>query len=661
MLRKMALGLGLMGVTVFFWPSLSFLLPSSAIEGDGTGAHSPHPRPQNAQAWVTYRGAEDGAQYSDIAAITPANVAKLRLVWTHHSGDIGSIRDGTAGAYEATPIFANAMLYFCNPIGRVFALDPKNGAERWSVDVHALTGLASKREICRGVTYWQDEQWGASNRGAAQVPGQRVRCTKRIFFGDVYGRLYALDADTGSLCTQFGGKGFVALNALAYFGQGAVYLTSPPARYRDTLIVGCAIDDNERTNAPHGIVRALDARTGRVLWSFDPIPPELHDRTGAANVWAGMTVDTEHGIVYLPTSSPSADSFGGTRKDDIPLANALVALNASSGEILWHLQTVHHDLFDYDLPTQPILFDLRRGTRVLPAIVQVTKPGFIYVLNRLTGESLFPIDERPVPQSDVAGETTSGTQPIPQLPAPVTRQRITRADLFGLTWLDRAACQATLDELRYEGIFTPPSLRGSLEFPSAAGGANWGSAALDPASGILIVRTQSLGSIVRFTAAGAGPDRDSSKSDRPLWGTPYRQENGYFVSPLGIPCTPPPWGQLTAVDVGTGTTLWQRPLGQFRRGALRLPQRWGSPGAGGPMITAGGLVFVGATLDPKLRAFDITNGKLLWDTPLPAPAITVPMSYSVEDRQYIVVAAGGSAFAGTDLSDAVVAFALPVQ
>ena len=637
--RKTALVLSLIAITALFWPALSFLVSSRSTEHHGMVVH---PHPQSANPWVTYRGADDGTQYSGLSEITPANVTSLQLVWTHHSGG------DEAGAFEATPIFVNALLYFCNPKGRVFALDPKSGAQRWSADVHALTGLLSKQEICRGVTYWQDEQL------------QPAPCTKRIFFGDVYGRLYALDADTGSLCTQFGGKGFIDLNSLAYFGHGAVYLTSPPARYRNTLIIGCAIDDNERTDAPHGIVRALDARTGRALWNFDPIPTELHNSTGAANVWAGMTVDSERGIVYLPTSSPSTDSFGGTRTTDIPLADALVALNAMTGEIRWHFQTVHHDLFDYDLPTQPILFDLHRGAQVIPAIAQVTKTGFVYVLNRLTGESMFRVEERPVPQSNVPGETTSATQPFPQLPAPAARQVITRAGLFGLTWLDRAACQSTFDSLRYEGMFTPPSLRGTLEFPSAAGGANWGSASLDPVSQTLVVRTQNIGSIVRLAAA-AGLDRDShsSTSQRPLWGTPYLQENGYFLSPLGIPCTPPPWGQLTAIDVGTGATLWQSPLGQFRHGALRLAQQWGSPGAGGPMITAGGLVFVGATLDPKLRAFDIANGTLLWDTTLPAPAMTVPMSYRIDDRQYIVVAAGGSAFAGTDISDAVVAFALP--
>jgi quinoprotein glucose dehydrogenase len=647
---RLVIALAIIAVALLFWPALSALIPPRPADLHPAAFHVPRAGHQESKPWVTYRGAEDGAQYSDIAQITPANVNRLQLAWTHHSGDIGDIRDGTAGAYEATPIIANAMLYFCNPTGRVFALDPVNGTERWSVNVHNLTRVHPRREICRGVTYWED---------AAARP--HTPCAKRLFIGDAYGQLSAIDADTGALCTEFGGKGFVELNSLDYHGRGAVYLTSPPTRFQDSLIVGCAIDDNERTNAPHGIVRALDARTGRILWSFDPIPDALGNGTGAANVWAGVTVDSEHAIVYLPTSSPSTDSFGGNRVGDIPLANALVALNATTGAILWHFQTVHHDLFDYDLPTQPAIFNLRRGAEVLPAIAQVTKTGFVYVLNRLTGESMFPIEERVVPVSEVPGETTSPTQPFPKLPEAAARQHITRDDLFGLTWFDRAACRSTFDRARYDGLFTPPSIRGSLEFPSAAGGANWGSAALDTENQILVIRTQNIGSIVKLTPATAGLDRDAnvSGSDRPLWGTPYVQKNGYFISPLGIPCTPPPWGQLTAVDTVTGKTLWQVPLGQFRWGSLRLPQRWGSPGEGGPMITAGGLVFVGATLDPKLRAFDITNGKVLWDVTLPAPAVTVPMSYRIADRQFIVVAAGGSAFAGTELSDAVVAYALP--
>jgi quinoprotein glucose dehydrogenase len=646
---RLAFAFAVSVLVVLFWPALGYLYSSRSIEQDGAIVLTFHSRTGNTKPWVTYRGADDGSQYSDIDQITAANVPQLRLVWTHHSGDIGSVRDGSASAYEATPIFANATLYFCNPIGRVFALDPRDGRERWSANVHALTGIKDKREICRGVTYWEDES-------ARHTP-----CAKRLFLGDVYGRLYALDAETGKLCAEFGGRGFVELNSLANLGRGTIYLTSPPARYRELLIVGSAIDDNERTNAPHGIVRAIDARTGQVRWSFDPIPSELRDETGAANVWTGITVDVEHGIAYLPTSSPSADSFGGTRAREIPFANALVALDAMTGKVLWHFQTVHHDLFDYDLPTQPILFDLRRGSDIIPAVLQVTKAGFIFLLNRISGEALFPIEERAVPVSDVPGETASRTQPFPFIPEPATRQRITRADLFGMTWFDRAACQAAFDGLRYEGIFTPPSLRGSLEFPSAAGGANWGSAALDPEHQILIIRTQNIASIVQLTRADDGQDRNSlsSASDRPLWGTPFVQNNRYFVSPLGIPCTPPPWGQLTAVDIRTGRTLWRSTLGQFRKGFLRLPKLWGSPGAGGPMITAGGLVFVGATLDPKLRAFDLANGRLVWEVTLPAPAVTVPMSYWIEDRQFVVVAAGGSAFAGTDLADAVVAYALP--
>src|SRR6266850_1343842 len=349
------MALAVIAVVVLFWPALSCLLSSpsatATVDHHSVVVHASQPAVGNTKPWVTYRGAGDGAQYSDLTDITPTNVGRLQLVWTHHSGDLGSVRS----AYEATPIFADGMLYFCNPTGRVFALDARNGTERWSVNVHALTGLANKLEICRGVTYWQD------------ATRQHAPCAKRLFLGDVYGRLYAIDADTGQLCTEFGGKGFIELNSLDYFGSGSVYLTSPAALYKDLLIVGCAIDDNERVNAPHGIVRAIDARSGRVRWSFDPIPPEDRDSTGAANVWAGMTVDSEHGIVYLPTSSPSADSFGGSRPHEIPLANALVALDAMTGEVLWHFQTVHHDLFDYDLPAQPIIFNLHQGAQGLAA------------------------------------------------------------------------------------------------------------------------------------------------------------------------------------------------------------------------------------------------------------------------------------------------------
>lgn len=603
-------------------------------------------------SWSAAGGSPGGGQYSSLAQITRTNVAQLRPAWTHRSGDFAPVDAPDGGtAYEPTAILANGTLYYCTPFNRVFALDPVTGAERWVIDLWAITG--TKREIgtCRGVAYWE-----------AATPSD-TGCDRRIFKGDMAGRMFAIDADTGKLCQDFGSGGFVDLNVFENHGRGRVSMTSPPSIYRDLVIVGSLVPDNLAADTADGIVRALDARTGREVWNFNPIPESLRAVTGGANVWTLTSVDTANGIVFLPTTSPSVDVYGGHRTADIPLASAVVALDAGTGTVLWSYQIVHHDLFDYDLPAQPMLVDVQHAGATVPAVVQITKTGFAYVLNRLTGEPLFPIEERPVPQSDIVGEVSAPTQPIPRLPEPFARQTITREEVFGLTWFDRTACVRQFDAARYDGMFTPSSLQGSLIIPSMAGGGTWGAAAIDPARQILIVRAQNVGTVMRLVPVPeGGVHTEGGRLDfllRPLHDTPYRMTGEVFMSPLGIPCVPPPWGELTALDLVTGKTLWRVPLGRVRRGPVESPSAWGSPGYGGPLVTAGGLIFVGATFDSRFRAFDIDDGRVLWEAEVPAPAIAVPMTYETGGRQYVVIAAGGTAYGDDQLADALVVFALP--
>jgi quinoprotein glucose dehydrogenase len=634
-------------LSFLFWPALSHLRLGSPRTAARTSVEGRAISP--GVQWPTHTGASGAGQYSPLALITRENVSQLVPAWVHHYDPSHSLTSETASLFEATPIIANGSLYFCTPASTVVALDPASGAQRWSASLDQISTSSPSRQICRGVAYWQ-----------AKPPSESA-CAKRIFAGDARGRLYSLDAENGTPCADFGSRGIVDLNSRDYGGEGLVYLTSPPILHDDLVIVGSALDDNERADAPNGIVRALDARTGREVWAFDPIPAALSRATGAANAWSGFSLDPANRIVYVATSSPSPDSFGGARASGVPYANAVVALQADTGSVLWSYQIVRHDLFDYDLPTPPILFELERGGTSVPALAQVTKHGFVFLLNRLTGEPLFAVEDRPAPASDVPGERSARTQPVPGTFDAFAAQRITRAEIFGLTWIDRAGCRRTFDRLRHDGLFTPPSERGSLIFPSPAGGASWGSAALDPLRQRLIVRTENAGMIVRLIRSASEEDRNATASatSRPMWGTPYRQENLPFESRLGIPCVPPPWGQLVALDLTTGRVEWKTPLGQMKKGALTLPERWGSPGTGGPMITAGGVLFVGASTDASLRAFDSDTGELLWKTSLPAPATAVPMSYEIDRRQFIVVAAGGNPFTGTTLSDALVAFALP--
>jgi quinoprotein glucose dehydrogenase len=512
------------------------------------------------------------------------------------------------------------------------------------------------------VAYWEarDPASRAAPAGAA--------CQRRIFKNGDNARIYAIDADTGALCADFGaGKGHPGWVTHADFdnhGDGIMAAsTSPPAVLGDIVVAAMSVNDGI-ANAKDGIVRAFDVRSGELRWEFNPIPSEYRARSGAANVWSTISVDVANNLVFLPTTSPSTDYYGGGRRFDIPLANAIVALDGTTGKVVWSQQVVRHDLFDYDLVGHPLLVDIRRNGRTVQAALLQTKMGWLYGFERTTGKPLWPIVERPVPASDVPGEAALPTQPVPSGMAPFARQELKRDELFGITPLDRYACRRKFDELRYEGMYTPPSTRGSILFPSALGGGNWGGASYDPASNLLIIKAENLATILKvIPKTDAADDRQPPKDylTRPLVGTPYRIEGEIFNSPLGVPCTPPPWGTLMALDLGTGKPRWQIPLGQIRRAGVTVPKGagWGSPNVGGPMTTAGGLTFVGATMDSKLRALDTATGKELWVADLPVPGMAVPMTYSVKGKQYVVIAAGGNAQVGTPIGDYLIAYALP--
>jgi quinoprotein glucose dehydrogenase len=616
--------------------------------------------------WPALGNDPGGSQYSPLKQINAANVAGLKLAWVHRSGDVAAKGSATgATALEAVPIVVNDTLYYCTALNRVFALDPATGAQKWVFDPHVgrdgappLASQPRKSGICRSVAYWQ-----------AAVPRPGVACEKRIFKSDVFGNVFAMDADSGASCRDFGaGKGHPGRVTHADFdargkGDASVGSTSGPLVIGDLVIATSGARDS-MTDANNGFVRAFDARSGELRWEFDPIPPQHAHETGAANVWSTMSADPQRGLVFVPTTSPSSDYYGATRLFDVPLADSTVALSAATGEPVWHFQATHHDLFDFDLPGHPLLVTIRRGGQRLPVAIQQTKQGRVFVFDRDSGRPLFPIEERPAPKSDIPGERASPTQPQAALPEPFSRQRLTEDDIWGLTPLDRAWCRAEFRKLRYEGPFTPPSERGSLVFPF--GGGNWGGVAFDPASNLLIAKGQNMAlkvKLVRKSAAPAAAPGDGSAlgGGMDLVGTPYRAEIGLFMSPLGVPCTPPPFGTVTAIDMDSGKVRWQVPLGQARYRGLTAPAwlGWGSPNIGGPMVTGGGLVFIGAALDARLRALDVASGRELWQAPLEAPGMSVPMTYLARGRQFVVISAGGNSRASPELSDALMAFALP--
>jgi quinoprotein glucose dehydrogenase len=618
---------------------------------------------QTSSDWPTFGGQPGGGQHSPLNQIDRDNVADLEVAWIHRSGDPAWL--------EVTPIHANNMLYYCTPMNRVIALDPATGEEKWRFDPHADEGglgLIEEERLavrCRSVAYWE-----------AATPRPGVACEKRVYKGDINGYLFAIDADTGASCSDFGAAkghgGYASHWDYEGNGVGPRHTTSGPIVVGDIVVKAVGVEDSV-VNASDGFVRGFDARTGNLVWEFNPIPPEHVNDTGAADVWTTLSADLERGLVFLATTSPSSDFYGGTRTFPIPYATATVALFAATGEVAWHYQIVHHDVYDYDLPGHPLAVTIRKDGRMRDVAIQQTKAGYLFVFDLDTGEPVFPIEERPIPKSNVPGEVTSPTQPFPLLPEPFTVTTLTRDDMYGLTPLDRWWCQSRFDELRYEGLFTPPSIEGTLHFPGFGGGGNWGGASFDPNTNLVIIKSMTIGTVHHLIPNEGGaitpmPDPgmqevpgSSYRSADPMPGTPYSTATENFMSPLGIPCTPPPWGTLTAVDMDTGSIRWQRPFGKVRRYGITFPEflEWGTSIIGGPITTAGGLIFMAASMDKKIRALDVSTGEELWQAGLPYAGMAAPMSYMANGKQYVVIAAGGNRRTFTEEGDAIVAFALP--
>ena len=621
---------------------------------------------QSGADWPNFGNDSGGSQYSSLDQITAENVTDLEVAWTHRSGDVKQNPGGTS--LQVVPIHVNDLLYYCTPLNRVFALDPATGEQVWVFDPHAPDAETGETLIdgerlsgtCRGVMYWEEDE---------PVEGQA--CQKRIFRGDRGGNMWAVDADTGSVCTDFGADaghpGRVSNADYEMHGEGFAAMPSPGAVVGDVVVAAQASNDGIQ-NASDGFVRGWDARTGELMWEFDPIPADRRDQSGAANVWSTLSADQERNLVFLPTTSPSTDYYGGGRRFPIPYATALVALDTLTGSVVWHYQTVRHDLFDYDHVGHPLLVTIMKDGEPRDVAILQTKMGWLFVFDRATGEPIWPIEEMPVPGTNIPEDEAASTQPVPTKPDAFAGQNIDRDDLFGLTPFDKGWCQSRFDEMRYEGMYTPPDLREALLFPSALGGGNWGGAAFDPESNTLVIKAENLASRLRLEPKGDTPDDEVNRIDyltRPLKDTPYAAVGEVFMSPLGIPCTPTPWGTLSAIDMTTGDLKWQIPLGQIKRFGVTVPASfgWGSPTTGGPTITGSGLIFIASTMDSKIRAIDLKTGEEAWQAGLPNMGHSVPVTYMANGRQYVVIAAGGSsrvsATIGAELSDHVVAFALP--
>ena len=606
---------------------------------------------QGQDGWPSYGHDPAGTRYSAAEQINRANVASLRPAWTYRTGALQPSTDLIhKAAFESTPILVEDKLFLTTPYNHVIALNPQNGGRLWEYDPHVDLTQDYSEVSSRGVSAWHDNQ-----RQAGQP------CRLRVFTGTLDGRLIALDGETGKPCADFGRNGEVDLTrdaATAREWTGGYQVTSAPAIAGDLVITGSSIADNWKVDTGRGIVRGFDARSGRLRWTWDPAPwaEKNQPHTGAGNAWSTLSVDAAHDLVFIPTGSAAPDYYGGLRKGDNRWANSVVALRASTGEFVWGFQVVHHDLWDYDVASQPTLFTWKDGT---PAIVVNTKMGHVFVLNRLSGVPLLPVQERPVPQSDIPGEQSWPTQPFSTIS--LVPEHITPAEAWGPTPADQKWCQDKLAALRWNGMFTPPTLQGTMAFPGNVGGVNWGSAAYDPSRHVMVTNTNRLVAWVKLIPREQFAGEHQRPQDNRIYGefnvqkgAPYGLYRSFLFSPAKLPCNRPPWGTTEAVDLFTGKTVWDVPLGTYITG-----QQTGTINLGGPIMTAGGLVFTAGGMDLFVHAFDVDTGKELWQYQLPASAQATPMTYTFHGKQYVVIAAGGNGKLGTKQGDYVIAFTLP--
>ena len=619
--------------------------------------------------WEHWGNTTHGDRFAALDQINKQNINKLQVAWTAHTGDI-PLSNGSGAEDQNTPLQVGDTLFVCTPYSKVLALDVDTGKEKWRYDSKAT---APNWQRCRGLGYFEDTQV----LNAPQSTAQPAACQRRLFLPTTDARLIAINADNGKLCEDFGNHGIVDLSVgMGEVKPGYYQQTSTPLVAGNVVVVGGRVADNFSTDEPPGVVRAYDVRSGKLAWAWDPgnpnltgLPPEGQTYTrGTPNVWSAMSYDAKLNLIYLPTGNATPDFWAGERTAlDDKYSSSIVAVDATTGKVRWHYQTTHHDLWDFDLPSQPLLYDLPDGKgSTTPVLVQTSKQGMIFMLNRETGEPVAKVEERPVPAGNVHGERYSPTQPYSVGMPMIGNEQLKESDMWGATPVDLLLCRIQFKEMRHQGIFTPPGVDRSLQYPGSLGGMNWGSVSVDPNNSLMFVNDMRLG-LANYMVPRENVAKGASGIEMgivPMEGTPYGAMRERFLSPLGIPCQKPPFGTMSAVDLKSGKIVWQVPVGTVEDTGplgirMHMPIPIGMPTLGASLSTQSGLLFFAGTQDFYLRAFDTATGKEIWKDRLPVGSQSGPMTYvsPKTGKQYIVINAGG-ARQSPDRGDYIIAYAL---
>ncbi|MDT3720678.1 membrane-bound PQQ-dependent dehydrogenase, glucose/quinate/shikimate family [Pseudomonas oryzihabitans] len=630
--------------------------------------------------WTNYGGTAFAQHYTALDQITPDNVGQLQVAWRYHTGDLPGVEDPHEITNQVTPLKVGDTLYLCTPHSIAIALDATSGQEKWRFDPKIQSASGSFRDwahmTCRGVSYYDANAYVSLDASATTPRATAASsCPRRIFLPTADARLIALNAEDGSVCTDFGDQGTIHLLTENLDGRmlpGGYFSTSPPAVTRDLVVIGSHVSDNYSIHEASGVVRAFDVHDGHLVWNWDsgnpdetePLPEGRLYSHNSANMWSVISVDETLGMMYLPMGNQTPDQWGANRSEGAEkYSSGVVALDVGSGQVRWHAQFTHHDLWDRDVSGQPTLVDIRTANGVKPALISAGKQGHVFVLDRRDGTPIFPVREVSVPQDALPGDRAALTQPVSDIS--FEPPALTEAAMWGTTPFDQLYCRIRFRQMRYDGPFTPPGLTETLVHPGNAGAFDWGGVSIDPVRQLMLLNPNSFAFVYKMIPAEQVASRERGASEgsgvQPNTGAPYGIEITPFVTPWGLPCQAPPWGWVAAVDLTNGETVWKKKNGTTRDNApLGIPLPLGVPGQGGMLTTAGGVTFFGAALDNYLRAYDVTSGRQLFKARLPAGGQATPMSYQGKDgRQYVVIMAGGHGSLGTKMGDSLIAYALP--